>query len=153
MQTFLPYASFAQSAKVLDKKRLWKQVVEADQILDALLDRPTKTGKPRTGWKNHPAVIMWKGYELALAHYRNIMLTESINRAKINTSKQHIQINNNYLEFPWWLGNQQFHDSHKSNLLRKDYSFYLPLFDGFTDPSIPYIWPVSISQNTLKRNF
>ena len=34
MQTFLPYADFAQSAKVLDMKRLGKQRVEVLQLLN-----------------------------------------------------------------------------------------------------------------------
>lgn len=34
MQTFLPYANFEASAKVLDYKRLGKQRVEAKQILE-----------------------------------------------------------------------------------------------------------------------
>lgn len=29
MQTFLPFPDFLESAKALDKKRCWKQVVEA----------------------------------------------------------------------------------------------------------------------------
>ena len=33
MQTFLPYADFAQSAKALDPKRLGKQRVETIQIV------------------------------------------------------------------------------------------------------------------------
>ncbi len=51
MQTFLPYESFDESTMVLDKKRCWKQVVEAAQIIDVLEGR-------RTGWANHPAVKM-----------------------------------------------------------------------------------------------
>ena len=36
MQTFLPYPDFAESAKVLDNKRLGKQRVECLQIMKAL---------------------------------------------------------------------------------------------------------------------
>ena len=36
MQTFLPYASFEESAKVLDRQRLGKQRVECLQIFNAL---------------------------------------------------------------------------------------------------------------------
>jgi hypothetical protein len=61
MQTFLPYKDFKKSAKVLDNKRLGKQRVEAFQILNILLGR-TKT----KGWRNHPAVLMWKGHSNAL---------------------------------------------------------------------------------------
>lgn len=39
MQTFLPYADFAESASVLDQKRLGKQRVETLQIFQALTGR------------------------------------------------------------------------------------------------------------------
>ena len=48
----------------LDRKRLNKQKVEANQILKASLGL-TK------GWVNHPAVLMWKGYPNALKYYFN----------------------------------------------------------------------------------
>jgi len=54
MQTFLPQISFKESAECLDNRRLGKQRVEAMQIMKALL-------LPEYGWKNHPAVKMWKG--------------------------------------------------------------------------------------------
>lgn len=62
MQTFLPYKSFSGSARCLDNKRLGKQRVEVLQILNTL------TGKS-TGWANHPATRMWRGYERALCAY------------------------------------------------------------------------------------
>jgi len=61
MQTFLPIASFNDSATSLDYRRLGKQRVEAYQILNTLR-------KPNR-WRNHPAVKMWKGYEVALIAY------------------------------------------------------------------------------------
>ena len=54
----LPYTDFIKSAKCLDYKRLGKQRVEAKQILNILLGETTKTG-----WRNHPSVLMWYGYE------------------------------------------------------------------------------------------
>ncbi len=54
MQTFLPYPDFAESARVLDNKRLGKQRVEVLQILNVLTD------STRKGWRNHPAVAMWR---------------------------------------------------------------------------------------------
>ena len=56
MQTFLPYPDFQKTAQCLDNKRLGKQRVEARQIISTL------EGKSN-GWRNHPAVKMWKGYE------------------------------------------------------------------------------------------
>ena len=54
MQTFLPVADFAESARLLDSPRLGKQRVETLQILRAL-------ELPDYGWANHPAVLMWRG--------------------------------------------------------------------------------------------
>src|SRR5512141_1971536 len=62
VQTFLPYADFAESAKALDPKRLGKQRVETIQIVRALT-------RETYGWRNHPAVLMWRGYEEALGRY------------------------------------------------------------------------------------
>ena len=62
MQTFLPYPDFAETAKVLDQRRLGKQRVEALQVLRGLT-------VPGYGWRHHPAVRMWRGYEEALTRY------------------------------------------------------------------------------------
>jgi len=62
VQTFLPYDDFVASAAVLDDRRLGQQRVETYQILRAL----TWTSY---GWKNHPAVTMWRGFTPALVRY------------------------------------------------------------------------------------
>ncbi|HZE02498.1 MAG TPA: MSMEG_6728 family protein, partial [Pseudonocardiaceae bacterium] len=73
MQTFLPYPDFAASAVALDRRRLGKQRVEALQILRALT-------RERYGWKHHPAVRMWAGYEEALACYAMEICAEWVRR-------------------------------------------------------------------------
>jgi hypothetical protein len=82
MQTFLPYPDFIQSAKCLDYKRLGKQRVESKQILD-ILNGDSKSN----AWKNHPAVLMWKGYEHELQVYHDIMICEWIYRGYKNNMK------------------------------------------------------------------
>lgn len=62
VQTFLPFPSFDASAEVLDARRLGKQRVEAVQVLRGLV-------VPGYGWRRHPAVRMWVGYEEALVRY------------------------------------------------------------------------------------
>ena len=62
MQTFLPVAEFAESARLLDSPRLGKQRVETLQILRAI-------ELPDYGWANHPAVLMWRGRTPALVAY------------------------------------------------------------------------------------
>lgn len=134
MQTFLPYPDFIQSVRVLDYKRLGKQRVETYQVLNILLDRtPTK------GWRNHPVTRMWTGYEEALKLYQNFTIKEWIDRGYKNTM-QFEELDYRRITLPPWFGNKDFHKSHRSNLLRKDYEYYSQYFDEPSD--LEYYWPV-----------
>lgn len=135
MQTFLPYPDLQKSVKVLDYKRLGKQRVETFQVLNILLKRtPTK------GWRNHPVTRMWTGYEEALKLYQNLTIKEWVSRGYKNTMKMETITPGCTLVMPPWFGNDHFHRSHRSNLLRKDYEYYSEYFD---DPSdLEYYWPV-----------
>ena len=130
MQTFLPYSDFQKSAKVLDYRRLGKQRVEALQILKALQVE-------NYGWRNHPIVKMWKGYESALIDYKNCMIEEWINRGYNNNMGMETNIGTRV--YPHWLGNEQLHASHRSNLLKKDYDYYSQ-FNWQEEPGRDYIW-------------
>lgn len=114
MQTFLPYSSFERSAEVLDYRRLGKQRIEAYQILCALSDS-------KYGWQNHPAVRMWRGYEAALIAYYSAVCREWISRGYRNTMP--VLVPQTDYEIPIWLGDEQFHYSHRSNLYRKIQNF------------------------------
>ncbi|MFH1358568.1 MAG: pyrimidine dimer DNA glycosylase/endonuclease V [archaeon] len=133
MQTFLPYPNIEKSLKVLDSKRLGKQRVEAFQILNILIRR-TKA----KGWRNHPAVKMWKGHTNTLKFYFNKSLEEWISRGYKNNMKfENIK---GKIVFPKWFRNRKFHSSHKSNLLRKDKKYYSKF--GWKEPlDLPYVWP------------
>ena len=135
MQTFLPHPSFEESAVILDYRRLGKQRVEAMQILNILLEKTTKTG-----WANHPAVKMWRGHERALGAYMNAMIREWVKRGYNNTMPPFAH-KDPIFSTPPWLGDEAFHASHRSNLLRKDPVYYGKF--GWKEPSdLPYIWPV-----------
>ena len=144
MQTFLPYADFSKTASCLDNKRLGKQRVESMQILNILLDTTSTVG-----WRNHPAVLMWKGHEGVLFEYLETICNEWKSRGYNNT-KLEIYVNetkskfSNFLDshkkIPSWLGLDKFHDSHKSNLLRKDKSYYSVNQWNVPD-DLEYIWP------------
>lgn len=147
MQTFLPYKSFLKSAQVLDRARLGKQRVEVLQLLNALLSNE------KSRWKNHPAALMWKGYELALGEYGFVICAEWRHRgykSTIETGYLDVFINF-YMEYPGeiininnyppWLGKKKFHSSHRSNLLRKDSKHY-GKFGWKEKPDLPYYWPV-----------
>lgn len=146
MQTFLPYASFQRSAAVLDKKRCWKQVVEAKQIINVLEGNST-------AWENHPAVKMWEGHIPELMVYFNVFLNTCKEVHGIKTKyynytlsdfkgRRVLEDGGFYMEKPWWLGNEDFHRAMRARLIEKDEAFYLPLFPddkGFNDGK--YLWP------------
>lgn len=136
MQTFLPFESFIHTSLVLDNKRLGKQRVEAYQIL-LCLQKPNR-------WKNHPAVRMWEGYEECLKNYITIMIDEWIARGFVNNMERYPL--NGYVAKPYWLGDEKFHASHRSNLKRKDPIYY----QQFKEPiDLPYIWPTKENYDTI----
>jgi hypothetical protein len=45
-------------------------------------------------------------------------------------------------ELPPWLGDEAFHLSHRSALVRKDPNTYAPLFPDAPN-DLPYVWPAS----------
>lgn len=132
MQTFLPYPTFQRSVEVLDTRRLGKQRVEALQIYRAL----TVSGY---GWARHPAVNMWRGYEEALLEYKNTCIHEWIRRGYNNNME--ISPVPSDIIYPHWLGNEDFHASHRANLLRKEPEYYRQ-YNWQENPNLEYVWPV-----------
>lgn len=137
MQTFLPYPSFTQSAKCLDRQRLGKQRVEVLQILKTLRDG--------SRWENHPAVRMWRDFELTLIDYGTAVCIEWLTRGYRDTCADKIAafvddfvIGRRYT--PHWLGDEDFHLSHRSNLIRKLPEHYGTLWPDVPD-DLPYVWP------------
>lgn len=125
--------SFYWTAKKLDYKRLGKQRVEADQILKII-----KGETPNSRWRNHPAVLMWRGFVGPLTRYRNTMILEWIDRGYKNTMPILPEVEY-YNYYPRWL-NMQLINSHRSNLLRKDPEYYSQ-FGWDVPPDLPYFWP------------
>jgi hypothetical protein len=142
----------------LDKRRLNKQKVEANQILHASLGL-TK------GWVNHPAVLMWKGYPNALKYYFNQIADACVRRGFNNnmpmyefTDEQLSQIEYqsvaDYLQhgipeeasdskiiFPWWFQWKPLIYSHQASLLRKDPEYYQTKFEVSEEYVLAgYVW-------------
>lgn len=140
MNTFLPYPSFVESARCLDYRRLGKQRVEAKQILEAI-----EKG-PGAGWYNHPCTQQWIGHTRWLLSYAKDICQEWINRGYKDNLLQwfrdfdYMSMPDTDIMLPSWLGNEKFHASHRSNLLRKDPEFYGKY--GWIEPNdLPYYWP------------
>jgi hypothetical protein len=149
MQTFLPVADFAESARLLDSPRLGKQRVETLQVLRAL-------ELPDYGWASHPVVHMWRGRTPGLVSYGLAMVRVWRERGFADTTETLIG------EFapdvvgvpqaelaaagllPSWVGDEALHLSHRSNLIAKDPDFYRPRFIELFGPEpddLPYVWP------------
>lgn len=142
MQTFMPYADFQASVSCLDYRRLGKQRVETKQILRALCGETI-------GWQNHPATLMWKGHEYQLARYGELVCREWISRGYKDTMLQYfldkqaeLIAQGKGLGLPKWMGWEEFHASHRSNLLRKDVKHYKK-FRWTEGPNLPYFWPIA----------
>jgi pyrimidine dimer DNA glycosylase len=150
VQSFLPYADFARTAAVLDSRRLGKQRVEAIQLLRGLT-------VPNYGWRHHPAVKMWAGYEEALVRYGLEICAAWTGSGRADTcaatlvrdlaagcgtaevrSQQDLAATD---DLPPWLGDEALHRSHRSALLAKDPGHYQKIFDD--PPGLPYVWPAS----------
>jgi hypothetical protein len=129
MQTFLPYPDFKKSLEALDSRRLGKQRVEAYQIIRAI--------KYGGGWKHHPAVKMWRGHINALKFYYNLSLEEWVRRGYKNRMEK-MPISGKIV-YPAWFGSDDFHAAHRSNLLRKDFTFYSS-YGWQEPPDLPYKW-------------
>ena len=137
MQTFLPFPEFERSAAALDYKRLGKQRVECLQILNALTNKTS-------GWKNHPATRMWRGYEKMLCIYAVHICSTWRSKGYQDSLLPTFQAQAMLFEVkgaPPWLGTEAFHRSHQSNLIRKLPEHYGPPFPGVPS-DLPYVWPV-----------
>lgn len=161
MQTFLPHDNLILSAQALDSKRLNKQILESYQILNVL-----SGNSPTGGWRNHPAVLMWKTHEYSLRTYAMTMIWEAKKRG-IRIDKNLENITNLEKNFshkwgdrsPKWFGNQdqlmRITTTHKANLFKKDPLYYVKyqyaVDSPYNAPCCPdrkepckYYWPTHV---------
>lgn len=145
MQVFLPYPSFQQSVACLDKSRLGNQIWrECKTLLNG-------------GWKHHPVAKMWSDYHHALAGYMWCGISELVRRNDITTETQlalddyliarfpmkpGLRVFDRHWKLPPFIGNSDFHLSHRLNLLWKAPEWYSKYFDEPVPTSKPpYLWP------------
>lgn len=160
MQTFItiPTADFSATARSLDRLRLNKQALEAWQIMmtNLAMDPDGNYREPR-GWRNHPAVKMWRGYEIALFNYIKAMAdewtyrgysTSILDKAESTINKA---IDQNLIftyDLPYWVKDvslySQIASSHRNALLVKDYNWYSqfnwPEDLGTRPDNYEYVW-------------
>jgi hypothetical protein len=136
MQTFLPYPDYIATAICLDRQRLGKQRVETLQILTTIAYG--------SRWENHPAVNMWRGCELSLCVYGEIICKEWLRRGYKDTCLAKISamrdVFREHYGVPYFVGMEAFHSAHRAALLAKNYEYY-SAFGWSEVPKIAYIWP------------
>ena len=109
--------------------------------------------RPDYGWRHHPAVAMWRGHEEALGRYAltccevwtelgfSDTCAATIRADLAGCGLTHIRTQGELEaagELPAWLGDEPFHRSHQSSLLRKDPDVHGPRFPGVPD-DLPYV--------------
>lgn len=121
-----------------------------------------KTNFIKIPWENHPACLMWRNYEYALALYGYEICTEWISRGfrdnqrgffvdillkndSVRWDFHPVHLDINY--YPEWYKNSldlwKLCLSHQSNLLRRDWDYYIKYFgENIQDTTLPYYWPV-----------
>lgn len=130
MQTFLPSSNFDTCAKMLDSKRLNKQILEGYQILNVL-----SGNSPTGGWRNHPAVLMWKGSEWMLNEYVYAMIKEAkLRNIRVDKNQENMKLLKAKFSKLWGKDKPKwFKDNnklmlvittHKANLFKKDPLYY-----------------------------
>lgn len=145
MQTFLPLREFAETADVLDNKRLGKQRSETMIIFNTLSGVYALEGKK--GWPHHPATKMWTGHTGALLEYGYTVCRTWVGKGFAGDvtlrwfdSRLNDFLRSERITYPHWLGDEAFHASHRSNLLRKEPEYYRQLWPNEPD-DLPYVWP------------
>lgn len=110
MQVFI-VGSPLETAKILDGARLRKQIIEVQQILDAL--------NGAKAWSNHPAVLQYRGHEMWLGFYKYCL------EYYANGWMRDAKIESDYAEScrpPFHT--QEYFDQMKRRLFEKDEEYY-----------------------------
>lgn len=132
MQTFLAYPDFYDSLHCLDPSRLGNQIYrECKTIVNG-------------GWKNHSVSKMWKNHKYALCEYALVglyVLRTERNRPYPHWEQWFAEKQKTFENtgLPAIIGREDFHDSHKSNLLRKDPEYY-GQFGWNVPDNLEYVW-------------
>lgn len=149
MQTFMPYSDFAETARILDYRRLGKQRLEALDIYRINTGRPVGASEKQMAYLakrygNHPIVKLWKGYELALLLYGITICREWASRGYVDNmeglfEEELERFVGQKIIYPDWTSNFKLNISHKSNLVRKFPEHYRKFFPNVRD-DLSYEW-------------
>ena len=119
MQVFI-IGSPLETAKILDKKRLNKQILEIRQILKAI------NGESKA-WVNHPCTLQYKEYKEWLISYLNVLINYQKHSFNLK-NRDYLgaaRVWNNYsMDFKPSFHDTDFFDNMKRRLYSKDNKHY-----------------------------
>lgn len=143
VNTFMPWPEFDWSMKALANEELEQQRIDTMRIMDSLLCGGGE-------YYDHPATLMWEGYERALLAYQQATCYEwsSVrgfsdeywDKTRLMFLDIVVDPMATPLVLPPWIGHTDLHISHQSNLLRVNEAHYRKFFPGIKDDH-DYIWP------------
>lgn len=120
MQVFISMPTFKESAKVLDSRRMNKQIMECNQIYRAIKGETD-------GWKNHCVTRLWWEYPEELMMFANDCYWELVQNRGGNPVKPYKWMSlkrpsksemPHFIKLDWWLS------AMRSHLLAKDFDHY-----------------------------
>lgn len=153
MLTFHPQIKFFASLRKLDDARLGKQRQDALNILKKLL----APDRPKSFDGIDPAAAMWDGYEFTLGVYGMSACSEWQNK-RGNRDKLAFEIHKLISDYPPelieppWLGDLNFHRSHRSYLIMRDPGHYEEFWPS-TPELMPLLWPQVVSAKVDERGY
>lgn len=135
--TLFPHIGFFKSVRPLDDARLSKQRQDALKILKGLM------GDPEVPY--HLSQEAWGGFEYALGVYGMTACSEWQNKRHHRDNlafeiHKILECVPHDLTMPPWMGDLNFHRSHRSYLIRKNPEHYATVWPN-TPENMPIFWP------------
>lgn len=128
--TLLPVADLKCSAQMLDDKRLLNQAYISSRLARSIL--------LEKDWHKIPAARMWGGREGGLLAFHDFCIEEAMRRGLTTPL---VPFNRRAYVLPMWFGDEKYHGSLRSTLLREDPAFYRR-YDWKDNPEDPCLWPI-----------
>src|SRR5574343_1484999 len=139
MHTFLPFASYTESAKCLDRQKLHFGVKDSLTLVRSLVRFYPLNKRGESGFEMHTVGRFWSGHELQLARYSLALAEESLRRVnrkrritadELTQRKYYVSMRRSMVEAledrnfpdsqPALIGQEDFHSAMRAYLLYRD---------------------------------